>query len=79
MHERMKCGRGWMLPAGLAAILLSACAKPGASVTEATICRELRADAPSYSERDTPETLAAGARFFGTFDAVCPDGSAGRD
>lgn len=53
-------------------ILLSACVKPDASATERTICRELRADLPTWSSRDTPETLASGARFVAVFEAVCP-------
>lgn len=54
------------------AILASGCANAiGASETERTICRELRADLPTYSRRDTPETLAAGARFVEVFAAVC--------
>lgn len=52
--------------------LLTGCALAGTSATEATICRELRRDLPSYSTRDTPETLDAGARFVAVFEAVCP-------
>jgi hypothetical protein len=55
----------------LALTLLTACAMPGASETERTICRELRADLPTWSQRDTPETLAAGARFIEVFEGVC--------
>ena len=54
-----------------AAMLLTGCVKSGGSATERTICRELRADLPTYSRRDTPETLAAGARFVEVFAAVC--------
>lgn len=55
-----------------AAMLLTGCLAPvGSAETERTICRELRADLPTYSRRDTPETLAAGARFVEVFAAVC--------
>lgn len=60
--------RGLMLMTGL---LLSGCAQVGTSETEATICRELRRDLPTYSTRDTPETLDAGAQFLDVFAAVC--------
>ncbi|MDZ7905695.1 MAG: hypothetical protein U5N55_07940 [Cypionkella sp.] len=46
-----------MLPAALAAMLLTACMPQANSATETerTICRELRADAPTYASRaDTP-------------------------
>lgn len=58
------------------ATLLTGCIKPDASATtetERTICRELRRDLPSYSRRDTTETLESGARFISVFDAVCPE------
>lgn len=56
--------------------ILSACSeKPAASATDTsrTICRELRADLPSWSRNDTAETLASGARFVTVFNAVCPE------
>lgn len=56
------------------AILLPSCAKPVVSGTERTTCRELRRDLPTWSRRDTPETLASGARFIAVFEAVCPGG-----
>jgi hypothetical protein len=72
MRGPRACGSGWTLPAlMMAAILLSGCATPGGSETERTICRELRLSLPSWSSRDTPETLAAGARFIAVFEAVC--------
>ncbi len=52
-------------------ILLTACDRPAASETERSICRELRADLPTWSSRDTAETLASGARFVAVFEAVC--------
>lgn len=54
-------------------ILLPACAKPVSFGTETAgaICAELRSDLPTYSRRDTPETLEAGARYVATFAAVC--------
>lgn len=54
-------------------ILLAGCASPVsfATETERAICRELARDLPTYSERDTPATLAAGARFVAVFEAVC--------
>ncbi|MDV7402584.1 hypothetical protein RZS08_64780 [Arthrospira platensis SPKY1] len=56
------------------AILLTGCSVPGGSATEAAFCRELRADLPTYSRADTPETLASGARFVAVFEAVCGAG-----
>ena len=56
----------------LALILLAACAQGAGSETERALCRELRADLPTWSSRDTPESLAAGARFVEVFEAVCP-------
>jgi hypothetical protein len=52
--------------------MLSGCASTGVSETDRTICRELRMDLPSFSTRDTPETLAEAARFLDVFEAVCP-------
>jgi hypothetical protein len=52
--------------------LLSACAVPIASETSRTICRELARDLPTYSTKDTPETLESGARFIEVYNAVCP-------
>jgi hypothetical protein len=64
-------GRQMMLVMSMAT--LSGCAATGVSgPTEQTVCRELRADLPSFSSRDTPETLAGGARFMDVFEAVCP-------
>ena len=54
----------------LAGIALSGCAMPDGSATD-TACRELRRDLPTYSASDTQETLDAGARFIGVFNAVC--------
>lgn len=54
-------------------LLLSACAVPTGSETSRTICRELERDLPTYSVKDTPETLEAGARFIDVFNAVCKD------
>lgn len=51
--------------------LSTGCMTPGASETERTICRELRADLPTWSRQDTPATLAAGARFISVFEEVC--------
>ena len=62
------------LPATFTAmILLGGCASPVsfATETERAICRELARDLPTYSEQDTPATLAAGARFVAVFEAVC--------
>ena len=58
-----------MLP--IAALLLTACARPVASETSGAICRELRLALPTWSQEDTPETIASGARFVAVFDAVC--------
>ena len=62
-------GRGALMMAGL--VLLTGCSMPGASATSNAICRELRADLPTYSRADTPDTLASGARFVAVFQAVC--------
>lgn len=70
MHARSRFGR--MLPALLLPLLWSGCARPDGSATEHTICRELRADLPSWSRRDTAQTLASGARLIAVFEAVCP-------
>lgn len=55
----------------LALTLLGSCAMQGGSETERTICRELRADLPSWSSRDTSQTLESGARFIAVFEGVC--------
>jgi hypothetical protein len=52
-------------------LLLSACAVPSGSETSRTFCRELERDLPTYSVKDTPETLESGARFIDVFNAVC--------
>jgi hypothetical protein len=52
-------------------LLLSGCAAPHALETSRTVCRELARDLPTYSVKDTPETLEAGARFIDIFSAVC--------
>ena len=52
--------------------LLSACAGTSALETSRTICRELARDLPTYSTKDTPETLESGARFIDIYNAVCP-------
>ena len=76
MTGRAKSGRGLMLPAAmLGVVLLTGCTRPGASETETALCREMRADLPTWSRRDTPESLSAGARFVATFNAICPEGS----
>ena len=54
-------------------MLLTGCAA-GASYgtkSEQAVCDVLRGVAPSYSSRDTAETLEAGKRFYAVFDAVC--------
>ena len=55
----------------MAALLLSGCMTTGNSETERSICRELRRDLPTYSTRDTEETLRSGADFLDVFKAVC--------
>lgn len=55
----------------LVLIPLAACVKPGGSATEVAICRELRADLPTWSSQDTAETLATGAQFVAVFEGVC--------
>lgn len=52
-------------------MLLTACAVPAGSETSRSICRELERDLPTYSSKDTPETLQSGARFIEVFKAVC--------
>lgn len=74
MHELMISGRALtLLGLLLLTILLPSCAAPGGSETERTICREMRRDLPTYSTRDTAETLASGARFQAVFSAICED------
>jgi hypothetical protein len=53
-------------------LLLSGCANTSALETSRTICRELARDLPTYSVKDTPETLESGARFIDVYNAVCP-------
>ncbi|RWR06002.1 hypothetical protein [Paenirhodobacter populi] len=70
-----KSGRGPMLLALILTplILSTGCAPEAISGTDTsrTICRELRRDLPTYSRSDTPETLASGARFVTSFNAIC--------
>ncbi|WP_420344630.1 hypothetical protein [Paenirhodobacter sp.] len=74
MHELMMSGRALtLLGLLLLTTLLPSCAAQGASETERTICRELRRDLPTYSTRDTAETLQSGAQFIRTFNAICED------
>lgn len=61
--------RRWM--ALMMMTMLSACATLTVSETERTLCRELRRELPTWSNQDTPETLASGARFIAVFEAVC--------
>lgn len=70
MRNRSRSGR--MLLVLSLTILSGGCTRPVVSGTEHTICRELRADMPTWSRRDTAETLASGARFITVFEAVCP-------
>jgi hypothetical protein len=54
--------------------LLTGCASQVVSVpTERAVCRELARDLPTYSAKDTPETLESGARFIEVFESVCKD------
>lgn len=68
--ESMRCRA---LCAVLAFAPLAACADYEGSETSRTICREMRTDLPTYSTRDTAETLQSGARFVRTFNAICED------
>ena len=52
-------------------MLLVSCASVNGSETFRTVCRELAMDLPSYSVKDTPETLKSGARFIEVYYAVC--------
>lgn len=52
--------------------LLTGCDVPGGSATSSAICDELRADLPTWSPKDTAQSLGEGARFVTTFNAVCP-------
>ncbi len=72
MRARLKLGP--MLPALSLLMILSACSpRLESSATETTLCREMRADLPTYSRKDTAETLKSGARFVTTFNAICED------
>ncbi len=51
--------------------LLNGCASTNASETSRVICRELERDLPTYSKKDTFETLKSGARFLDVFYATC--------
>jgi hypothetical protein len=52
-------------------MLLASCESTGGSVTERTICDELRRDLPSWSTQDTAQSQREGARFITVFEAVC--------
>ena len=52
-------------------LLLSGCANTSALETSRTVCRELAIDLPTYSVKDTPETLESGARFLDVYYAIC--------
>lgn len=52
-------------------LLLSGCANISALETSRTVCRELARDLPTYSTKDTPETLESGARFLDVYYAIC--------
>lgn len=60
------------LLAALSLTLMASCAAPDGSATTKAVCDELRADLPSWSSHDTPQSRAEGARFITTFGAVCP-------
>lgn len=45
---------------------------PAVTESERTLCRELRADLPSWSAEDTPTSLEEGARFIEVFEGLCP-------
>lgn len=66
--------RGPMLLALTLLTLSTGCVPVATSETERAMCHELRADLPSFSTRDTAETLAGGARFITVFEAVCKNG-----
>ena len=51
--------------------LLSGCGASGGYETSRSICRELERDLPTYSKKDTFQTLQSGARFIEVFYAVC--------
>lgn len=56
---------------GVMLTLLSGCVSTNGSETSRSICRELERDLPTYSVKDTTETLESGARFIDIFYAVC--------
>ena len=58
--------------------LLSGCSSTSGSETYRSVCRELERDLPTYSVKDTQETLASGARFLDVFYAVCPTNLQGK-
>jgi hypothetical protein len=76
MKARNKSERAWtllwLMMLLTSAVLLTGCAKPVASETSDAICRELRSVLPTWSQRDTPQTLESGARFIAAFGAACP-------
>jgi len=51
--------------------LLNGCQNLRSSETSRAICRELERDLPTYSVKDTPQTLESGAKFIELFNAVC--------
>jgi hypothetical protein len=62
----------WLMMLLTSAVLLTGCAKPVASETTDAICRELRSVLPTWSQRDTPQSVDDGARFIAAFNAACP-------
>lgn len=52
--------------------LMTGCTSMGGSVTERTICTELRRDLPTWSTQDTEQSKRQGADFIETFNAICP-------
>ena len=69
--SRMRLTKPGLIGLILSTMLLASCATQKSSETERSICRELARDLPSYSLKDTPETLIEGARFMRVFEAVC--------
>ena len=52
-------------------LLLNGCGATNVLETSRTVCRELARDLPTYSTKDTPETLESGAKFLDVYYAIC--------
>lgn len=62
-----------ILVLAISVLLMTGCEKVVISETEATICRELWSDFPSWSSSDTEQSKEDGADFIDLFKSQCGD------